>query len=126
MCQVWPVDARVACCLCSCCSWATATPSADISLPAQNTYLPSDFTLVSNNDVIEAEAAAEAAPDINGATVNGHQAPSAAAADTPAEGVEALLGGADSDAAIFPVPPKMLLDEPGLRWASKHVAQPAE
>ncbi|GAB4823775.1 hypothetical protein N2152v2_010821 [Parachlorella kessleri] len=92
-------------------SWESATPSPDLSLPPQNSYLPTDFALVS-----EAEPGADAATSaaskaqLSIGKANGHAAP--AAEDSPAAGVEAL---SLSDAAVFPTPPALVVDEPGLR-----------
>lgn len=91
-----------------CCSWEAAAPSPDLSLPPRNTYLPSDFTLV-----VPAPAAEQPAAEREAAAANGH---TAAMEDSPSRAVEALLEG--GDAAAFPSPPDLLLDEPGLRCAA--------
>ena len=80
-------------------SWAAAAPSADITLPQRNEYLPTDFELCCDQQAGQDGAAngqAQAA-DANGS-----------AAATPA-------AAAAAEPAAFPSPPTLLLDEPGLR-----------
>lgn len=113
-----------------CCSWKTAAPSPDLTLPPQNTYLPSDFTLVGEEEGGPAGAQGNGAADKEmvdapgGPTAAAGAVVAAAAAGTDtkdaeagkeehANGVEALLP--PDDAAAFPSPPDLILDEPGLR-----------
>ena len=113
-------------------SWEAAEPSADLSLPPQNTYLPSDFSLVfeaagpapQDGSAAAGSAAGLAAGAV--AAANGHAAGAAAAEEvergSPAEGAEEgpLVG---DDAGAFPSPPELLVDEPGLRcWAAAGAA----
>lgn len=110
-------------------SWAAAAPSPDIALPQRNDYLPTDFSLRCEQAAAAAaadgsaeqqqqQAAAEngAVAQQNGAAAQqqqqeqGQQGQQQAAADG---GAVALLPA--PDAAIFPSPPALLLDEPGLR-----------
>jgi secreted Zn-dependent insulinase-like peptidase len=83
------------------CSWASAAPSPEISLPPRNDYLPADFQL-----------RCEQQPD--GAQANGTHA-AGAGGSAPSGGQDGDPAASTPDSAAFPSPPTLLLDAPGLR-----------
>ncbi|EFN52789.1 hypothetical protein CHLNCDRAFT_138430 [Chlorella variabilis] len=89
-------------------SWADAIPSLDIALPSRNDYLPTNFDLRCEEQANGGAPAAGAASIGENGAANGQQqlGPAASAAEPG--------GGLAPDLAVFPSPPALLLDEPGL------------
>ena len=75
-------------------SWSSTPPSPDIALPQHNQYLPTDFELCCGDE--------------------GSDAPPEPVSDGVANG-QSAVGLHEPAAAAFPSPPRLLLDEPGLR-----------
>lgn len=82
-------------------SWAAAVPSADLALPPQNSYIPSDFSLVH-------KFSKNPAPPRS----FNHQSASDSLADRSS--LEAICAEQMAQ-PLFPEPPNVIVDEPGLR-----------